>query len=80
MGEITFGYENLEACPVEFPLCGTSVGGFHRVKNRAVDFAVQVIDTVEEIHTGRKHYRLMEQIEASTTSVSMQFQSGSSHR
>jgi len=41
------------------------------VKNKAVDFAVDVIDTVENISTGRKHYRLLEQIEASSTSVSM---------
>jgi len=24
IGDMEFGYENLEACPVEFPLCGTS--------------------------------------------------------
>lgn len=41
------------------------------VWNRAVDFAVEVIDTVENISTDRKHYRLLEQIEASSTSVSM---------
>ena len=41
------------------------------VWNKAVDFAVDVIDTVENISTGRKHYRLLEQIEASSTSVSM---------
>jgi len=66
-----FGYEDLEACPVEFPPCGTSYGGFHRVKNRAVDFALKVIEPIETIDTGRKHYRLLEQIEASSTSVSM---------
>jgi len=41
------------------------------VWNRAVDFAVAVIDTVENISTDRKHYRLLEQIESSSTSVSM---------
>ena len=41
------------------------------VWNKAVDFAVEVIDTVEEISTARKHYRLLEQIEASSTSVAM---------
>ena len=46
------------------------------VWNRAVDFAVLVIDAVEEIETGRKHYRLMEQIEASSTSVSMNLAEG----
>ena len=41
------------------------------VWNRAVDFAVTVIDIVEKIDTGRKHYRLLEQIEASSTSLAM---------
>jgi four helix bundle protein len=46
------------------------------VWNRAVDFAVRVIDLVETIDTGRKHYRLLEQIEASSTSVSMNLAEG----
>jgi len=46
------------------------------VWNRAVDFAVKVIDLVETIDTGRKHYRLLEQIEASSTSVSMNLAEG----
>ena len=46
------------------------------VWNKAVDFAVEVIDTVENISTGRKHYRLLEQIEASSTSVSMNIAEG----
>ena len=46
------------------------------VWNRAVDFAVQVIGTVERIETGRKHYRLMEQIEACSTSISMNIAEG----
>jgi len=41
------------------------------VWKRAVDFAVNVIELVETIDTGRKHYRLLEQIEASSTSVAM---------
>ena len=68
---MTFAYENLEACPVECRLWRPSFGGFHGVKNKAVDFAVDVIDTVENISTGRKHYRLLEQIEASSTSIAM---------
>ena len=32
------------------------------VWNKAVDFAVEVIDTVDDISTGRRHYRLLEQI------------------
>ena len=34
------------------------------VWNKAVDFAVQVVETVERISTDRKHYRLLEQIES----------------
>jgi len=41
------------------------------VWNRAVDFAVKVIDLVETIDTGRKHYRLLEQIEAASTNIAM---------
>ncbi len=33
------------------------------VWKRAVDLAVKVIDTVENISTNRKHYRLLEQNE-----------------
>jgi four helix bundle protein len=46
------------------------------VWDRAVDFAVKVIELVETIDTGRKHYRLLEQIEASSTSVSMNLAEG----
>ena len=46
------------------------------VWNKAVDFAVQVIETVERIFTDRKHYRLLEQIESSSTSVSMNLAEG----
>jgi len=46
------------------------------VWNKAVDFAVDVIDVVEEINTGRKHYRLVEQIEACSTSISMNIAEG----
>ena len=34
------------------------------VWNKAVEFAVEVIDLVENISTDRKHYRLLEQLEA----------------
>ncbi len=70
-GKKKFGYEDLEVCPVECCLWLPSVGGFHRLKKRAVDFAVKVIDAVKNISTNRKHYRLLEQIEASSTSVPM---------
>ena len=46
------------------------------VWNKAVNFAVEVIDTVENISTGRKHYRLLEQIEASSTSIAMNIAEG----
>ena len=46
------------------------------VWNRAVDFAVKVIELVDTVDTGRKHYRLFEQIEASSTSVSMNLAEG----
>ena len=46
------------------------------VWNKAVDFAVKVIDIVENISTGRKHYRLLEQIESSSTSVAMNIAEG----
>ena len=46
------------------------------VWNKAVEFAVLVIDTVEKISTDRKHYRLLEQIESSSTSVAMNIAEG----
>ena len=46
------------------------------VWNKAVDFAVSVIDTVDDISTDRKHYRLLEQIEASSTSVAANIAEG----
>ena len=46
------------------------------VWNRAVEFAVEVIDLVENITTDRKHYRLLEQIESSSASVSMNIAEG----
>ena len=46
------------------------------VWKKSVDFAVNVIDTVDRISTNRKHYRLLEQIESSSTSVSMNLAEG----
>jgi four helix bundle protein len=46
------------------------------VWQRAVTFAVNVIDTVDGVSTDRKHYRLLEQIEASPTSVAMSIAEG----
>ena len=46
------------------------------VWNRSIDFAVKVISTVDNISTDRKHYRLLEQIEASSTSIAMNIAEG----
>ncbi len=46
------------------------------VWNKAVEFAVEVIDLVENVTTDRKHYRLLEQIESSSASVSMNIAEG----
>ena len=40
-----------------------------KVYQKALDFAVNVITAIDEIEAPRKHYRLIEQIEASSTSV-----------
>ena len=47
-----------------------------KVWNMAVDFAVKVIELVENFETDRKHYRLFDQIEASSTSISMNLAEG----
>jgi len=46
------------------------------VWNRAVDFAVRVLDVVDSMDSPRKHYRIMEQIEASSTSIAMNIAEG----
>jgi four helix bundle protein len=46
------------------------------VWNKAVDFAVEVIRVVENISTDRRHYRLLEQIEGSSASISMNIAEG----
>ncbi len=46
------------------------------VWDKAVNFAIEVINTVENINTDRKHYRLLEQIEASSASISMNIAEG----
>jgi four helix bundle protein len=47
-----------------------------KVWQKAVDFATKVIGTVEEFETSRKHYRLIEQLEAACTSVAMNIAEG----
>ncbi len=46
------------------------------VWSKAVDFAVRVIDLVDSIDTSRKHFCLLEQIEASSTSISTNIAEG----
>jgi len=46
------------------------------VWNKATEFAVKVIELVENISTHRKHYRLLEQVEASSASISMNIAEG----
>ncbi|BBO68384.1 hypothetical protein DSCA_23140 [Desulfosarcina alkanivorans] len=46
------------------------------VWQKAVAFAVRVINTVERVFAERTHFRLMEQIEASSTSIAMNIAEG----
>ena len=46
------------------------------VWQRALDFSIGVIDLVEGLDSERRHYRLIEQIEASATSVAMNIAEG----
>lgn len=46
------------------------------VWQKAVDFADDVIDLAENLTTAGRHYRLIEQIEASSTSVAMNIAEG----
>ena len=41
------------------------------VWGKAVDFSVRVINLVDSLDTSRKHFRLLEQIEASSTSIAV---------
>jgi len=46
------------------------------VWNKAAEFAVEVIELVKNISTHRKHYRLLEEVEASSASISMNIAEG----
>lgn len=46
------------------------------VYQRALDFAITVINVVDGIETPRKHYRLIEQLESSCTSVALNIAEG----
>ena len=43
---------------------------------KAVDFANHVIDTADDLDTSRKHFRLIEQLEAASTSVALNIAEG----
>ncbi len=42
-----------------------------KVYQRALDFSVTVIGVIDEMDTPRKHYKLIEQLESSCTSVAL---------
>ena len=46
------------------------------IYQKALDFSVAVIDVIDEIDTPRKHFRLIEQLEASCTSVALNISEG----
>jgi four helix bundle protein len=46
------------------------------VWQKAVDFAKKVINLTEDIDTGRKHYRLIEQLESSSASIALNIAEG----
>ena len=47
-----------------------------KVYQRAPDFSVAVIDIIDEIDTPRKHFRLIDQLEAACTSVALNISEG----
>jgi four helix bundle protein len=46
------------------------------VWHKSVDFADEIISLSENLNTSRKHYRLIEQLEAAATSISMNIAEG----
>jgi four helix bundle protein len=46
------------------------------VWHKAVDFADYMISLTENLDTGRKHYRLIDQMESAATSISMNIAEG----
>ncbi len=46
------------------------------VWKKSIDFADQVIDLIESLDTDRKHFRLIEQLEAASTSIAMNIAEG----
>ena len=46
------------------------------VWKKAVDFSIKVIDFTENINTDRRHFRLIEQFEAASTSIALNIAEG----
>jgi len=46
------------------------------VWKKAIEFSVRVIQLIEKVDTGRKHYRLIEQLEACSSSIAMNIAEG----
>jgi four helix bundle protein len=46
------------------------------VYQRALDYSIAVIDIIDQITTPRKHYKLIEQLEASCTSIALNIAEG----
>jgi four helix bundle protein len=46
------------------------------VYQRALDFSIAVINIIDQMETPRKHYKLIEQLEASSTSVALNISEG----
>jgi len=47
-----------------------------KVYQRALDYALLVIEVIDTIETPRKHFRLIEQLEASSTSIALNIAEG----
>ena len=46
------------------------------VYQRALEFSVSIINMIDEVETSRRHYRLIEQLEASCTSIALNIAEG----
>ncbi len=42
-----------------------------QVYQKALDYSIEVVNIIDEMDTPRRHYRLIEQLEASSTSVAL---------
>ena len=47
-----------------------------QVYQKALEFSVAVIDVVDELSTPRRHYKLIEQLESSSTSIALNIAEG----